>query len=1417
LIRLVKYESLLMIIVLGMSFLSAAFLVRAGQMCEVDIYANGEGSVSYSFDSYSGTVSPDTIVGFSVSSGTVLTLQANPQTGYVFTGWNGAFSSSQNPISINVTSNLAAPDITANFASNLGVSITPTSATVQQGQSVTFTASASGGSGGYTYVWTWEQMGTTNRGSQSTGSSNQYTFTPSNIGSYEVWVTVTDSSGNTNLSLASSVTVESPALSASASANPTSGNAPLSVQFTGSASGGSSPYSYSWSFGDGGSSSQQNPSHTYSSAGTYTATLTVTDSQSNKATSSVTITVSQTLSAFASASPTSGSAPLTVQFTGSASGGSSPYSYSWSFGDGGSSSQQNPSHTYSSAGTYTATLTVTDSQDHTAVSSPITITVTTTAPPFQFTVSTSGNLFAANLGESIDVPVSVNLVSGTPQQVSLSVAWIPTGSNQWFTTSFSTASGDPSFTSTLTITVLDGTPSGSYTAQILASGGSNVETATVTIAVNPQLIVTGFSTFPTTPTEGQVFTLYVTVKNTGNSETSAPGYLVVQSTDPGTDPQGSSPHLNNIWPSSSNPTTIGPEQTVTLAYSATALWNFARPPTFWDTFDEAFVDWLKSFVLQETMTTLEGYAFSKLSYSVGTGTQTTLTYYLVKEDIESSGADISTLEEFQALASIANMQSNGDIMLSASYALSLPTGQTVGEVGVVAPQNKIDEAMQYVIASIGALGISAACGAAAVETAADAAAASTTGVGVVTWVVPGVLIAASALATPITNAWYHAQISDPSNDYTEYVTLPATPAIFGSLPNNIYSQLLYDEYEYYAYMNASATSSDRAYGALQANASYYVFMQEHYASEYALNASSYFSEIVTELNAVLKQLNSAGCFNYTAFQEGQKILSAGLPENITDILEPLGILPYVNTTSLADTPYQEINSSRPVTLPDTASYYAQDAQLTVMLSLPHKLPILITNTQPEPVPSIFQQLIVINSSAYASYEASHLQNVEFLYANGSVIPSWLESGDSNASTHSVYWLKIDGGIPAHSSITIYIGFASPSINLFNNETTGEAPTLSPTYGEYDDGANVFSFYDNFAGYSLSSQWDVSLGSGSYQVNDGLTINYAGTGYVVSSSLFGPGTVFDASITSIGDVNNVGYFNLQEPLPVQPGGPGYAGAFIRLAGGNTYPDQWNSSSGEANSVGGTYGSLANAEGIPGIYTVGVIGSTSSIQYLNYALGSSLQPLTTNYPRYPASVGFAAPNNLISVQWARVRVLPPNGVMPSFSILTGVIEAITNVTLAKNVVGQGFPLDINVTTANNGGFMETFNVTIYADATEVGTQTITLASGAFGTITFALNTTGFAYGNYTLWANTESVLGETNLANNIFTGGTVKVTIPGDANGDGTVDAQDFYILERAWGTSIGQKNYDPRVDFNNAGSVSAYDFFIMERNWGLSAP
>jgi len=67
--------------------------------------------------------------------------------------------------------------------------------------------------------------------------------------------------------------------------------------------------------------------------------------------------------------------------------------------------------------------------------------------------------------------------------------------------------------------------------------------------------------------------------------------------------------------------------------------------------------------------------------------------------------------------------------------------------------------------------------------------------------------------------------------------------------------------------------------------------------------------------------------------------------------------------------------------------------------------------------------------------------------------------------------------------------------------------------------------------------------------------------------------------------------------------------------------------------------------------------------------------------------------------------------------------------------------------------------------IGTQTTNnLPNGTSTTLTFAWNTTGLAYGNYTISAAADTVPGETDTADNTLTNGDVMVTIPGDVNGN-----------------------------------------------------
>ena len=126
-----------------------------------------------------------------------------------------------------------------------------------------------------------------------------------------------------------------------------------------------------------------------------------------------------------------------------------------------------------------------------------------------------------------------------------------------------------------------------------------------------------------------------------------------------------------------------------------------------------------------------------------------------------------------------------------------------------------------------------------------------------------------------------------------------------------------------------------------------------------------------------------------------------------------------------------------------------------------------------------------NALAYQQYEACNLQNVEFFFANGTVINSWMEgniiaNGASNSlctsssspnslseSANVLWWINYPWSssfLPANTGTattnTIYMGFASPSSSVINGNNVGEAPTLSSKYAEYDNGAKVFLSYFN---------------------------------------------------------------------------------------------------------------------------------------------------------------------------------------------------------------------------------------------------------------------------------------------------------------------------------------------------------------------
>jgi hypothetical protein len=185
-----------------------------------------------------------------------------------------------------------------------------------------------------------------------------------------------------------------------------------------------------------------------------------------------------------------------------------------------------------------------------------------------------------------------------------------------------------------------------------------------------------------------------------------------------------------------------------------------------------------------------------------------------------------------------------------------------------------------------------------------------------------------------------------------------------------------------------------------------------------------------------------------------------------------------------------------------------------------------------------------------------------------------------------------------------------------------------------------------------------------------------------------------------------------------------------------------------------------------------------------------------------------------------------------VLTQVRDvAITNITTSSywdtSWAYKGGSINIAVTASNTGEVTESFNVMAFYDTDLLGNVSVmSLAPNATINKTFMLNTTGLTlYHNYTISAQASIVPYEFNTTNNILVDGNVTVRIPGDANGDHTVDGRDISMITRAFG-SIGPNylypgsppsaNWNLSCDLNGDNVVDGRDVSIAEKNYGKAA-
>ena len=365
-----------------------------------------------------------------------------------------------------------------------------------------------------------------------------------------------------------------------------------------------------------------------------------------------------------------------------------------------------------------------------------------------------------------------------------------------------------------------------------------------------------------------------------------------------------------------------------------------------------------------------------------------------------------------------------------------------------------------------------------------------------------------------------------------------------------------------------------------------------------------------------------------------------------------------------------------------------------------------------------QQMITLNisdysgSPSYLTYNGS-TANFEYTYENGTVVPSWIES---NSSGNLTTWSNI-----TNTTTQVELDFFNATTNTLSNTGTtgiGEAPQLSSTYAQYDDGASVFSNYWNFAG--LPSGW---VGSG-YTVNNGISIpysSYANNG----GSYLNPNNILDF----YGDI------------PLATSAYNACGGYIGSSSVLAVPAVcWDIntglvSNGDTLGVTSTTTSTANTAGLTtgtNIYSIAWLSSTNALFSYNYGATSQL---TTDIPTTAIPIGFANTQGsqaTLTITWLRTRAYPPSGAMPS-ATFGAITSPPPTLTLSSSTINYAQNDTITAVAFNS-----TDTVSIFINGYN--------ASSAVNTTTIYLNTTS-------IWFNGNLSVGSNNITAEESNGGSV----------------------------------------------------------------
>ncbi|MDE1857140.1 MAG: hypothetical protein KGH98_03605 [Candidatus Micrarchaeota archaeon] len=311
--------------------------------------------------------------------------------------------------------------------------------------------------------------------------------------------------------------------------------------------------------------------------------------------------------------------------------------------------------------------------------------------------------------------------------------------------------------------------------------------------------------------------------------------------------------------------------------------------------------------------------------------------------------------------------------------------------------------------------------------------------------------------------------------------------------------------------------------------------------------------------------------------------------------------------------------------------------------------ITVRNTQGITMPGGSQVEIQFVPNTYNAFERSDLGNIRF-FQGPKELYSWCEANCNSLSTsNAIFWVKSQGQIPSNSAVAFTMYF-EPQTNDYDGIYAGQAPGLSRSYAQFDNGAQVFSFYDNFQGTSLNANnWRKYYAgvAGSVTVNNGVTISTFST---TKAELLAQTTGFNG--TEISEANFI---------YAPTGSPGASGGIMQQNGSSSTANGYIFTADSALSVQSGAANTAELSAGPvltlgtGVMGIAWAATGNYVAYSNYAPS---QGTDSTYPKGTltyAAIGVfygtsGTSNSHVKLDWVRNRIYPPNGVAPTITFNT-----------------------------------------------------------------------------------------------------------------------------------------------------------------------